>query len=354
MRIALLFTNFDLVNITGQPAVIYSLAKRLKEKKEEMSIISNSESKINLPEGSLNIFLIKGKGDFKSYVLRIHKIIQRLKTFRPDIIHIHGYLISAFFWIINFLFLRKRLFCSVCETIKIIKNVFLKQWVIFCLKRVEKIFVTAEYIKNELIKYKIPKEKILITRIGLTEKFLDIKDTKQEETDVLYFGDSLKERGFDIVYGIAKRLPEIRFKVLLRWKGENCANELKEIKTLSNVEIFSYPYNEPLEITILKSKIVLLPYRWIGVRPPLSLIESMALGKCVITSDMPSTEEIVKDGINGFIIPLKELEEWIRKIILLKNEIKLRKKIEDAAKSTIKQLYAKMEYDKILSYYYGK
>lgn len=351
MRICIVFTNFHLIDLTAQPAIIYSVVKKLKEKNEEVYVISNSKYSAYRQN---NIFIIKGDGNFRTYILNIFKIIKWLKKIKPDILHIHGYLLTVFFSLLNFL-IKAKIFSSVSETIEIVDNLFLRKIIIYFLKKIKNIFVTADYIKQQLIKLGIDNNKIIVTRIGLKEEFLNNPDNKiEEEFDILYFGDALKTRGFDIVLLLARQLLSLKFRILLRWIDKDLYNELNVIKSLNNVEVLYYPYyKEPIKNYILKSKIILLPYRWIGVRPPLSLIESMALGKCVMTSDMPSIEEIIEDKINGFMFNLNKLDELVKEINFLQAHSEVRKKIGLSAKNTIISLYTEKEYEKIISSYYG-
>jgi glycosyltransferase involved in cell wall biosynthesis len=51
---------------------------------------------------------------------------------------------------------------------------------------------------------------------------------------------------------------------------------------------------------------------------PLSLIEAASSGNAIITTDMPGCREIVKDGLNGFIVPPKDAQsiaDAMKKII---------------------------------------
>jgi glycosyltransferase involved in cell wall biosynthesis len=41
----------------------------------------------------------------------------------------------------------------------------------------------------------------------------------------------------------------------------------------------------------------------------LSLIESASVGRAIVTTDMPGCREIVRDGVNGFIVPPKSSYE---------------------------------------------
>ena len=68
-----------------------------------------------------------------------------------------------------------------------------------------------------------------------------------------------------------------------------------------------------------KASVVCLPSYREGLAK--SLIEAAACGRALIASDIPGCREVVKDGINGFLVPPKQvnlLAEAIEKIILNK------------------------------------
>jgi galacturonosyltransferase len=44
------------------------------------------------------------------------------------------------------------------------------------------------------------------------------------------------------------------------------------------------------------------------------LLESLACGRPIITTDRPGCREIVEDGINGFVVKQNNLDDLIRKI----------------------------------------
>jgi len=349
MRICYIFTNFHLTNSTGQPGIVYRLAQEMARREEEVFILSNSLTESRLEQAGIDIFLIKGLGDFSTYLFNFFKIVKRLKKIKPDVIHVHGYLLTIFVFFTN-KFIKARLFSSLCETPEVVDN-FYRSAAITALKKSERVFVTSEYIKNKLFKNGISAEKILVARIGLDQRFLTERKPLLEEFDILYFGDSTKERGFDIIFELANKLRELRFLVLIRWKGENCRNELKAMEKMPNVIILYYPYKEKLEDFILKSKLVLLPYRWMGVRPPLSLIESMALGKCVITSRLKGNSEIIKDGCNGFSSDFLQFDKVTEKICFLLKDNQQRQIMGIAARNSIKEVYSPGEFDKFLNCY---
>ena len=87
------------------------------------------------------------------------------------------------------------------------------------------------------------------------------------------------------------------------------------------------------------------------VRPPLSLLEPMALGRCLVTSFMKGNEEIIKNGENGLMINFDELNRAIFKIKALIRNPQQRKSLGQKARKTIQEMYSPKEYEKVLKFY---
>lgn len=68
---------------------------------------------------------------------------------------------------------------------------------------------------------------------------------------------------------------------------------------------------------IEKSSIFVLPSYHEGT--PKSVLEAMAMGKAIITTDTPGCKETVNNGENGYLVELKNIEELTEKIIYLLN-----------------------------------
>ena len=47
---------------------------------------------------------------------------------------------------------------------------------------------------------------------------------------------------------------------------------------------------------------------------PKTVLEAMACGKAVITTDAPGCRETVKDGINGYLVPIKDAKSVAEKM----------------------------------------
>src|SRR3989338_1867211 len=302
MKICYIFSGIYQAKIIGQSAAALRLIEHIKKGNYDINLISNyvpEEEHVYL-KGKNNLY-IKGPNTLTTYIRNTFKIVGFLKKLNPNILHVKGLLIIPFMWIINKLFLGYSIVFSIFETPDHLKPIFI-YFIAFCINHGDGTFVSSDFIKKKLIEKGALPEKMLVRYTGLKNKFLKInRNNLKENNEIIYFGDSTRERGFDIFCKLAKKLPNLKFKVLIRWQGENCKDDMNQMKKLKNVTIWHYPYTESLEKILLKSKLIILPFRYMGMRPPISLFESMALGKCVITSDIGGNDELIKQGKNGFI-----------------------------------------------------
>lgn len=65
---------------------------------------------------------------------------------------------------------------------------------------------------------------------------------------------------------------------------------------------------------------------------PKSLIEATAIGRPIITTMSIGCKDTVDDGINGFLIPTKDVDALIDKLTLLIDDANLRQEMGKAAR----------------------
>ncbi len=352
MRVCHVFSNIHQAAYAGQPGIALRTVRAVSARGGEVILVSNAPSRQageKVPPGSL---ILRGKADLGTYLKSAGRIIGFGRAARPEIIHIHGYLLFLYLSSLSRFWGRPRLVCSLYETLEIVPPRYR-----FLLSRslgmAERIFVSSDLIGNQLRELKIPPGKIEVLRVGLKEDFLSGGGEREKETDILYFGDSRRERGFDLVCRLARKLPEYRFLCLLRWQDRDCGDDLEELRKLPNTSTFFLPYRIPLKERILSCGLILLPYRWMGLRPPLSLVEAMALGGCVVTTGLSGNEELVRDGENGFILgdrDEREIEELLRSLLA---DGERRREAGREAALTIRKLYSASGYDRLLEVYRG-
>ena len=118
---------------------------------------------------------------------------------------------------------------------------------------------------------------------------------------------------------LSKKYPDLKLIIYGEGEDRKCIEDIIMSKRLVNVELAGYIKN--VEESIRDSKAFILSSDYEG--SPNSLIEAMSLGvPCIATDCSPgSIKELIKDTINGFIVPRGDPLAIVDKaIVLLENE----------------------------------
>ncbi len=73
----------------------------------------------------------------------------------------------------------------------------------------------------------------------------------------------------------------------------------------------------------------------------LTMLESLSSGRPMVVTEAGGMPEIIKDGINGFIIPVKDYESLASRIIYLLSDESLRERLGDTGRQMVEQQYTK-------------
>lgn len=149
-------------------------------------------------------------------------------------------------------------------------------------------------------------------------------DTKYELNDndegyILYFGRLSKEKG---VKTLIDSMKNINYKLIILGTGpiEEELHEYVKNNNISNVEFKGFQQGEALTNYIRNARCVVLPSEWYE-NGPYSAMETMALGKPLIVSNLGGLPELVDDTKNGYIYKLKEeLKDKIQLMINLSED----------------------------------
>ena len=134
-------------------------------------------------------------------------------------------------------------------------------------------------------------------------------ETSDSPINFLFIGRMLKEKGIHDFIAAAKIVkqsyPDVQFTVLGAIDPFNPgALQQSELDRLISLNIINYPGQvDNVQKWIIDSHVFVLPSYREGV--PRSTQEAMAIGRAVITTDVPGCRETVIDGVNGFLI-----EKW--------------------------------------------
>lgn len=130
---------------------------------------------------------------------------------------------------------------------------------------------------------------------------------------------------------IRKDRPDIVFGVV-GWVDENpnavAQTELDE--WISNNTIKYYGRLKDVRPAIAETSVFVLPSYREGT--PRTVLEAMAMGRPVVTTDAPGCRETVIDGYNGFLVPIKSVDQLVAAMVRFIRSPELVSKMGDNAR----------------------
>lgn len=176
--------------------------------------------------------------------------------------------------------------------------------------------------KDLLDKFKIKvKDTVVLGGIGVDlERFTYVPFDNQNPVSFVFIARLLKEKGVYEYLEAAKKIksehPETIFYILGGFDDKNpFALRKSELDSYLSSGIVEYPgHVENVADYLIRSSVFVLPsfYRE-GV--PRSTQEAMAIGRPIITTDVPGCRETVEDGINGYLIHPFDADDLAHKML---------------------------------------
>ena len=172
------------------------------------------------------------------------------------------------------------------------------------------IFLNPDDVKDLLQSHSIPvRHYEVLGGIGLKLDDYPYRpvNPRNNETNFLFIGRLLKEKGiFDFIEAakiVKQQYPKAKFTVLGNIDADNPgALHSEQVQELVATGLIDYPGQVSNVVDwIANSDVFVLPSYREGV--PRSTQEAMAVGRAVITTDVPGCRETVIDSKNGFIVP---------------------------------------------------
>lgn len=183
------------------------------------------------------------------------------------------------------------------------------------------IFLNPDDPKDLLEKHNIKVKQVeILGGIGLN--LADYPYQPISQTDnirFLFIGRLLKEKGIhefiQAVKIVKAQYPNTVFTVLGAIDNMNLgALSQQELDNYIKSGLIEYPgHVSDVNEWIAKSHVFVLPSYREGV--PRSTQEVMAIGRAVITTDVPGCRETVEQGVNGFLVPAWDSEKLAEKMI---------------------------------------
>lgn len=292
---------------------------------------------------------------------RLLLVLRKIKD--ADYIMGFGTPLLAFYlqWL-SLIFNKKGIFCvdSIITSVQIIKDYLKKKiypWgmifenfnTLLSYKVIDVIFpprnnliviASSKYIRDKLknTKIHIGEKNYLYPKIVLSKR----SKTNQQFKSVLFYGTLFRGRGvFDLVH--ACRIlweKNYHFKlIILGWPVIPMTKKyiLQEINRQDRKNFILKEFVKKPENFIKRAAVVVLPFRYpCAFQTPYTLLEPMAWGVPVITTDVGSHHEWVKDGETGIFCKIGNIKDIADKIEKVLIDSQLAEKIAKGAYSLLK------------------
>lgn len=218
--------------------------------------------------------------------------------------------------------------------------------------KIDYIITPSEFYRNKFIEDGVNQDKVKTLHNSIEMKDYDIKT--QDDGYALYFGRLSREKGILNLINAFKKLDN----GLLYIAGEGPEKEtiekiIKDNKLEKRVKLLGFLNKKQMTEATRKCKFVVVPSIWYE-NCPYSVLETLAIGKPVIGSNMGGIPELVEDNKNGFIYQYDDINELSNKMKLLFEDNKLVDKFSKESKKLAKEKYSRDEYYKDIIDIYKK
>ncbi|MDQ1284098.1 MAG: glycosyltransferase family 4 protein [Patescibacteria group bacterium] len=249
----------------------------------------------------------------------------------------------------------------------------LAEKIFFCLinkKKLEKIIVISIPLRDYFVdKYKINKDKIFVAPDGAdsVESGVGFKKIRENESEMTvgYIGNLYKGRGMEVISRIAERCPRVQFHIV-GGSPEDLEYWKSRLSDFENIILHGYVPHRDVNKYMLSFDVLIAPYQqkvtiqgrgdtcqWMS---PLKIFEYMAVGKAILSSDLPVLKEVLRHGKNSLLASPEDIDGWVSNLELIRKDTELRKELGKNAKKDFENSYTwKARANNILSnLYYEK
>ena len=184
------------------------------------------------------------------------------------------------------------------------------------LRKAKKVFFQNEANQKFMLEHKIVKENYdLLPGSGVNLKRFTVQEySEKDSVDFVYVGRMMKEKGFELYLEAAKAIREKHPEACFHLCGTDEDHYREQVEELQKQGTIIYHGMVDDMASIYKEIDCTVHPTYYPEGMSNVLLESLACGRPIITTDRPGCKEIVEDGINGFVVKQKDLNDLIDKI----------------------------------------
>lgn len=185
------------------------------------------------------------------------------------------------------------------------------------------IFQNPDNLQEFISRGIVPHEKcVLVNGSGIDINyfsFTPLPNKKQQKVIFFCIARLLNDKGLREYYQAAKIVKEIYPNVIFRLLGgeDNKSPDhipISEVKGWQKKGVIEYlGYDLDVRVHLRMCHIFVLPSYHEGL--PRTILEAMATGRPILTTDVPGCRETVINGLNGYLIPKKDINTFSERML---------------------------------------
>lgn len=298
------------------------------------------------------------------YILNCFKLAWILLTNKNiKIVHIHGAakgsLVRKYFmfFISKYIFSKKVIYHSHGSELSVFynsSNSFIKNWMCSFFENVDEIICLSKQWADFFHGNFKVKKLVILENIVEEQPIKEFTRAVDEPLRLLFLGAIGKRKGiFDLLFGLAAHKAKLQGKLILVVGGNGETKKLidfidkHELNDIVDFQgwVTGVKKNKLLE----ESDVYILPSYNEGL--PLSILEAMSHSKAIISTNVGGIPEVVKEGLNGFVVDPGDKELMISNIQKLINDPTLVKEMGRASKRLVEPYYSRNVINKLNTIY---
>lgn len=206
----------------------------------------------------------------------------------------------------------------------------------------------SRFLMNKMIEYGYSSAKF-----RYVPHFVEVEETTPPEAGepfALYFGRLAREKGVHTLVRAAQ-LSGVPLTIVGSGSEEASLRALVAREGLTHVRFVGPLWGEPMKDLLRRARCVVCPSEWYE-NSPLTVYESMALGKPVVGADIGGIPELVQDGVTGLLFRAGDAADLAAKLRqLMDAPDAARRWGEEARRIAKREFAADAHYEQMMAVY---
>ena len=221
------------------------------------------------------------------------------------------------------------------------------------LRKVSRFIAPSRYLADQYAFNGIPREKISVLKNGIEVDRFGPPRRAHSPLTLGFIGHLGKHKGLDVLLHALSFLDAQTVRLLVVGSGEEAASLKASCREsgLQQLVTFSGQIdNQRIASVYQQIDVLIVPSVW-PENSPVTITEAMASGLPVIASDIGGINELVEDGVTGFLIPVKDSQAMAERVRRFVERPALKEEMGEKGLEKIRQYRSQDQVERLVGLY---